>query len=190
MLQIVQKSRVCFVKSATLGVRRRETPDAHPCVPVSGHWLRCILCCLHCTFGNGKLWPKTSKHTRMGHLQCFECGLCHAVLWRKPRFLWMGKDTSCFALFHSVSKDELALLSQNLCGFNDPNKTQFAHMVDSTAGITLLNSQKALKRKHIWQGRKCCTHEGCVMLQVQYARIETSVLQWAQNCWYGECFTN
>ena len=57
----------------------------------------------------------------------------------------MGKDTSCFALFHSVSKDELALLSQNLCGFNDPNKTQFAHMVDSTAGITLLNSQKLLK---------------------------------------------
>ena len=53
-----------------------------------------------------KWWirPRTSKHTRMGP---------SSMLW-----MWMGKDTesSCFALFHSVSKEELALLSQNLYG--------------------------------------------------------------------------
>ena len=123
------KKADCFVKSESLTSKRLDKSTIHPCVPIQGDRMRCILRCSHCTFGDGKLRERSSVHARLGHLQRFECGSCKAMLCRKPRFVWMGKQQSCFSLFHAVSKEELAILSQNLCSVPNPTETAFASMV-------------------------------------------------------------
>ena len=128
--------------------------------------MRCILCCSHCTFGDGKLRERSSVHARLGHLQRFECGSCKAMLCRKPRFVWMGKQQSCFSLFHAVSKEELAILSQNLCSVPNPTETAFASMVVVNPQFQERRAQRSQKMKLVWQNRKTCCAEACAMAAI------------------------
>ena len=153
----------CFVKSETLTSKRLDKSLSHPCVTVEGFRARCILCCCHCTFGDGKLRERSERHPRLGHVQRFECGSCKVALCRKPRFLWMGKLESCFSLFHTVSKEELAVLAQNLCAIQNPADTPFDTMVVRAPEKVARQSALSLKMKDSWKARKTCAAEGCDM---------------------------
>ena len=123
------KKADCFVKSESLTSKRLDKSTIHPCVPIQGDRMRCILCCSRCTYGDGILRERTSVHARLGHLQRFECATCKATLCKKARFVWMGRQESCFSLFHTVSKEDLAMLCQNLCACANPAQTAVGSMV-------------------------------------------------------------
>ena len=161
----------CFVKSETLTSKRLDKSLSHPCVTVEGFRARCILCCCHCTFGDGKLRERSERHPRLGHVQRFECGSCKVALCRKPRFLWMGKLESCFSLFHTVSKEELAVLAQNLCAIQNPADTPFDTMVVRAPEKVARQSALSLKMKDSWKARKTCAAEGCDMQSYDMAGL-------------------
>ena len=158
----------CFVNSKTLTEKRLDKSRMHPCVAAqdTGARPRCILCCSHCTFGDGNLHARLTVHKRQGFTQRFQCQACEVALCKKPRFLWMGKQETCFKLFHSVSKEELAVLSQNLCTVPNPAESAFGSMVVLAPEKVARQAQTALTMQRVWKDRKTCALDGCELNSV------------------------
>ena len=122
--------------------------------------MRYILSFSQCTFSDGKLRGRSSVHARVGHLQRFKCVSCKAMLCKNPR-LWVGKQESCFSLFHTVSKEELAILVQNLCACPNPAHTACVHMLMLEPQLQERRAQTS--NKILWQDRKTCHTEACAV---------------------------
>ena len=93
----------CLIKQETLRGKRLDKFQMHPCVTVqaSGASERCIMCCFHCTFGDGKLRERLTVHTAKVPSSGLNVGLVRLLFARNLIFVDRSRKpaSNCFIVY-------------------------------------------------------------------------------------------
>ena len=104
----------------------------------------------------------------------------------------MGKQQSCFSLFHAVSKEELAILSQNLCSVPNPTETAFASICKHGGGESSISGTSSTKitenEASMAELQNMLCRSMCHGSNIQYVGITAQILCDTQTNRHGECF--